>query len=60
MDEAGARARIGALSRPPDVENLSKEIDEVCALKEKAISEQHFEEAARSATRKSSSARSRN
>ncbi len=47
MDEAGARARIGALSRPPDVENLTKEIDEVCALKEKAISEQHFEEAAR-------------
>ena len=47
MDEAGARARIGALSRPPDVENLTKEIEEVCAQKEKAISEQHFEEAAR-------------
>jgi len=47
MDEAGARARIGALTRPPDIENLSKEIEEVCALKEKAISEQHFEEAAR-------------
>src|SRR5476651_397919 len=47
MDEAGARARIGALSRPPDVENLTKEIDEVCAQKEKAISEQHFEEAAK-------------
>src|ERR1700704_6570133 len=47
MDEAGSRARIGALSRPPDVENLTKEIDEVCALKEKAISEQHFEEAAK-------------
>jgi ATP-dependent Clp protease ATP-binding subunit ClpC len=47
MDEAGARARIGALSRPPDIENLTKEIDEVCALKEKAISEQHFEEAAK-------------
>ncbi len=47
MDEAGSRARIGALSRPPDVENLTKEIERVCALKEKAISEQHFEEAAR-------------
>src|SRR5471032_3406267 len=47
MDEAGSRARIGALTRPPDVEALSKEIDEVCALKEKAISEQHFEEAAK-------------
>ena len=47
MDEAGSRARIGALSRPPDVENLTKEIETVCALKEKAISEQHFEEAAK-------------
>jgi len=47
MDEAGARARISALSRPPDIEALMKEIDEVCALKEKSISEQHFEEAAK-------------
>src|SRR6185436_2092435 len=47
MDEAGSRARIGALSRPPDVENLTKEIEGVCAQKEKAISEQHFEEAAK-------------
>jgi ATP-dependent Clp protease ATP-binding subunit ClpC len=47
MDEAGSRARIGALTRPPNVENLTKEIEQVCALKEKAISEQHFEEAAR-------------
>ena len=47
MDEAGSRARIGALSRPPDVENLTKEIEAVCAHKEKAISEQHFEEAAK-------------
>jgi ATP-dependent Clp protease ATP-binding subunit ClpC len=47
MDEAGSRARISALSRPPDVENLTKEIEAVCQLKEKAISEQHFEEAAK-------------
>jgi len=47
MDEAGARARISALSRPPDVEALNHEIEEICAQKEKAISEQHFEEAAR-------------
>jgi ATP-dependent Clp protease ATP-binding subunit ClpC len=47
MDEAGSRARIGALSRPPDIENLIKEIESVCAAKEKAISEQHFEEAAK-------------
>jgi len=47
MDEAGSRARIGALSRPPDVEGLAKEIDEVCGQKEKAISKQQFEEAAK-------------
>src|SRR5476651_978029 len=47
MDEAGSRARIGALTRPPDVENLTKEIEAVCVLKEKAIAEQHFEEAAK-------------
>jgi len=47
MDEAGSRARIGALSRPPDIESLAKDIEAVCARKEKAISEQHFEEAAK-------------
>jgi ATP-dependent Clp protease ATP-binding subunit ClpC len=47
MDESGARARITTLNRPPNLEALSKEIDEVCAKKEKAISEQHFEEAAK-------------
>ncbi|MCW5550070.1 MAG: ATP-dependent Clp protease ATP-binding subunit [Opitutaceae bacterium] len=47
MDEAGSRARIGALTRPPNIEDLSKEIEAVCAQKEKAIAEQHFEEAAR-------------
>jgi len=47
MDEAGSRARIGALTRPPDVENMTKEIEAICAQKEKAIAEQHFEEAAK-------------
>ncbi len=47
MDEAGARARISSLNRPPELEELSKEIDTVCAEKEKAIAEQHFEEAAK-------------
>ena len=47
MDEAGSRARIGALVRPPDVENLTKEIEAICGQKEKAIAEQHFEEAAK-------------
>src|SRR5277367_6358544 len=47
IDESGSRARISALSRPPDIESLTKDIEEVCAQKEKAISEQHFEEAAK-------------
>jgi ATP-dependent Clp protease ATP-binding subunit ClpC len=47
MDEAGSRARISALSRPPDVEALNKEIESVCAQKEEAISQQHFEAAAK-------------
>ncbi len=47
MDEAGSRARIAALSRPADVEDLTPQIEAVCAQKEKAISDQHFEEAAK-------------
>ena len=47
MDEAGSRARIAALSRPPDIEALNKEIEAVCAQKEEAIAKQHFEEAAK-------------
>jgi len=47
MDEAGSRARISSFTRPPDIEALTKEIEEICAAKEKAVIEQHFEEAAR-------------
>jgi ATP-dependent Clp protease ATP-binding subunit ClpC len=47
MDEAGARARISALNRPPEIEEMTKEIDAVCAQKEQAIAAQHFEEAAK-------------
>ena len=47
MDEAGSRARISSLSRPTDIEDLSKEIEQVCAQKEEAITKQHFEEAAK-------------
>jgi ATP-dependent Clp protease ATP-binding subunit ClpC len=46
MDEAGSRARIASLNRPPEIESLAKEIEEVCGKKEEAISKQHFEEAA--------------
>jgi ATP-dependent Clp protease ATP-binding subunit ClpC len=47
MDEAGSRARISALNRPPEIEGLTKEIETVCRQKEEAIAQQHFEEAAR-------------
>jgi len=47
MDEAGSRARIASLNRPPEIEALSKEIETVCAQKEEAIAKQHFEEAAK-------------
>jgi len=47
MDEAGSRARITSLNRPPEIEAMTKEIDEVCAQKEQAIAAQHFEEAAK-------------
>ncbi len=46
MDEAGARARIGAMTRPPDVKNLEVEIEEIKVRKERAIKEQDFEGAA--------------
>ncbi len=47
MDEAGSRARIASMSRPPNLDEMSKEIEGVCAQKETAIAEQHFEEAAK-------------
>ena len=48
IDEAGARSRMETLKRPPEIENLSDEIKEICAAKESAISDQNFEEAAES------------
>lgn len=47
IDEAGARAHIHSMNRPPRLERLSKKIDNICQQKEQAISEQKFEEAAR-------------
>ncbi len=46
MDEAGARARIKAMTRPPEVKNLESAIEETRTKKEKAIKDQKFEEAA--------------
>jgi ATP-dependent Clp protease ATP-binding subunit ClpC len=46
MDEAGARARINAMTRPPDVKEIEKEIEEIRLEKEAAIKAQDFEKAA--------------
>ncbi len=46
MDEAGARARIGSMTRPPDVKNVEKEIEDIRVEKEAAIKAQDFEKAA--------------
>jgi len=46
MDEAGSRARIGAMTRPPEVKAIEAEIEEIKVKKEKAIKEQDFEGAA--------------
>ncbi|MBL9174240.1 MAG: ATP-dependent Clp protease ATP-binding subunit [Verrucomicrobiales bacterium] len=46
MDEAGARARIAAMQRPPDVKDIEAEIEAVKQKKEQAIKDQDFEGAA--------------
>jgi ATP-dependent Clp protease ATP-binding subunit ClpC len=46
MDEAGARARINAMTRPPDVKEIEKEIETIRTDKEAAIKAQDFEKAA--------------
>src|SRR6186713_77718 len=46
MDESGARARINAMTRPPDVKDIEKEIEEIRVEKEAAIKAQDFEKAA--------------
>src|ERR1700759_5484819 len=46
MDEAGSRARIGTMTRPPEVKDIEGEIEEIKTRKERAIKEQDFEGAA--------------
>ncbi len=46
MDEAGSRARIGTMTRPPEVKDIELEIEEIKTRKERAIKEQDFEGAA--------------
>lgn len=46
MDEAGSRARINAMTRPPEVKDIEAEIEKIKTRKEKAIKEQNYEVAA--------------
>ena len=46
MDEAGSRARIGTMTRPPEVKDLEAEIENIKGQKERAIKDQDFEGAA--------------
>src|SRR4030095_3350756 len=46
MDEARAGARIGAMTRPPEVNSLEVDIEEIKTKKERAIKNQDFEGAA--------------
>jgi ATP-dependent Clp protease ATP-binding subunit ClpC len=46
MDEAGSRARIGAMTRPPSTKYLEADIDRIRGEKEASIKAQDFEKAA--------------
>jgi ATP-dependent Clp protease ATP-binding subunit ClpC len=46
MDEAGSRARITTMTRPPEVKGIEAEIEEIKGKKERAIKNQDFEGAA--------------
>jgi len=46
LDEAGARARIGQMTRPPVIKELEEKIEEINRGKIAAIGEQDFEKAA--------------
>ena len=46
LDEAGSRARISTMTRPPEVKAMEADIEEIKGKKEKAIKNQDFEGAA--------------
>ena len=47
LDEAGSRARISTMTRPPEVKTMEAEIEEIKGKKEAAIKNQDFEGAAK-------------
>lgn len=46
IDEAGARVRLKAMTRPPDLNELDQQIEKLNQEKEAAVAEQDFEKAA--------------
>ncbi len=46
IDEAGARVRLKAMTRPPDLKEIDEEIEQLNQEKESAVAEQDFEKAA--------------
>ncbi|MFK5924293.1 MAG: ATP-dependent Clp protease ATP-binding subunit [Verrucomicrobiota bacterium] len=46
MDEAGSKARIGAMTRPPEFKEIEVKIEGIVSEKEAAIKDQDFEKAA--------------
>lgn len=46
IDEAGAKARISTMTRPPSIKTLETDIDDINVRKTEAIAEQDFEKAA--------------
>jgi ATP-dependent Clp protease ATP-binding subunit ClpC len=46
IDEAGAKARISVMTRPPDLKGIEREIEILKKQKEEMIKEQNFEKAA--------------
>ncbi|TMQ35087.1 MAG: ATP-dependent Clp protease ATP-binding subunit, partial [Planctomycetota bacterium] len=46
IDEAGARIRLKAMTRPPDLKELDAQIEQLNQEKEAAVAEQDFEKAA--------------
>src|SRR5207237_4782318 len=46
IDEAGARVRLKAMTRPPDLKELDVQMEQLNTEKEAAVAEQDFEKAA--------------
>jgi ATP-dependent Clp protease ATP-binding subunit ClpC len=46
IDEAGARVRLKAMTRPPDLKEIDQQIETLSQEKEQAVADQEFEKAA--------------